>query len=117
MVKSSGKKSVYKVPYNISFLKHTIMSLNAIPTDKELANISACIGEGWELLPVYLNINEQMDVDGSRVYKIFHILRSWKRQKNDTMKCLLKSLLEAENTIVVDWELVRKILGYGKEVL
>jgi len=36
------------------------MSINTIPTDKDLANISACIGEGWELLPVYLNINEQM---------------------------------------------------------
>jgi len=93
------------------------MSINTIPTDKDLANISACIGEGWELLSVYLNINEQMDVDGSRVYKIFHILRSWKRQKNETMKLLLKSLVEAEYTIVVDWELLRKILGYGKEVL
>ncbi|KAH3798292.1 hypothetical protein DPMN_151889 [Dreissena polymorpha] len=93
------------------------MSINTIPTDKEIANISACISEGWELLPVYLNINEQMDVDGSRVYKIFHILRSWKRQKNKTMTLLLKALQEAEYTMVVDWELVRKILGYGKEVL
>jgi hypothetical protein len=33
------------------------------------------------------------------------------------MKLLLKSLVEAEHTIVVDWELMRKILGYGKEVL
>jgi len=93
------------------------MSINTIPTDKELANISACIGEGWELLPVYLGINEQMDINGSRVYKIFHILRSWKRQKNETMKLLLEALLEAEYTIVVDWALLRKILGYGIEVL
>ena len=93
------------------------MSLTTIPTDKELANISACIGEGWELLPVFLNINEQIDVDGSRLYKIFLILQSWRRLKNETMKVLLKALLEAEYTIVVDWELLRKIIGYGKEVL
>ncbi|KAH3773310.1 hypothetical protein DPMN_164591 [Dreissena polymorpha] len=93
------------------------MSINTIPTDKEIANISACISEGWELLPVYLSINEQMDVDGSRVYKIFHILRLWKRQKNETMKLLLKALQEAEYTMVVDRELLRKMFGYEKEVL
>ncbi|KAH3857099.1 hypothetical protein DPMN_099698 [Dreissena polymorpha] len=33
------------------------------------------------------------------------------------MKVLLKALLEAKYRIVVDWELLRKNIGYGKEVL
>ncbi|XP_060608674.1 uncharacterized protein LOC132760662 [Ruditapes philippinarum] len=103
---------------DISFLPckkgsyHKIISKPA--SDKDLNNISQCIGTNWEMMaPFLLGTNttvtvEQIKEDHKGSHKcVYYLLYNWRAQTNDpSLAHLFHSMYQAGMSMTIDWNAI-----------
>ena len=92
--------------------------MSETPTERDLAIVAETIGNGWEMLAVFLSIDRpkvekiKMDYPHSTAEQVFQLLLAWRRIRgsNASFEELFKSMQKC-GSVSVDWDLLSTKLG------
>ncbi|XP_052802243.1 uncharacterized protein LOC128232620 [Mya arenaria] len=98
--------------------------LDKEPSDRELVSIASAIGNGWEQLADVLGVTKpsveriKLDFGYSLIEQINNMLKHWKRGNANkaTFRVLFLEMKRC-TAVTIDWEQLRKEVGFGIEVL
>ncbi|WAR01418.1 WAKLC-like protein [Mya arenaria] len=98
--------------------------LDKEPSDRELVSIASAIGNGWEQLADVLGVTKpsveriKLDFGYSLIEQINNMLKHWKRGNANkaTFRVLFLEMKRC-TAVTIDWEQLRKEVGFGIEGL